>query len=514
MSIQTRFTLFGIAFGFVFPVLALALDCLLAPRHDLSLIALFLDNPVHWIVALAPIVLGATFSVIGRGQARLERQLALTAAQEKALRQIAHRDSLTGCGSRHSLMIEAERLREAGGQLLVMDLDKFKFVNDTLGHHVGDRLLAAFAQRVTTHLGPRDRLYRLGGDEFVALLPACDEQGALAVANRLVEALHAPFPLAGGQVSCGCSIGIAALLPSDEATGDALARADLALLRAKKTPGSAIVAYDEAMGRAARERVAIEREIRRALEEEAFSLVFQPIVNIARRQVRGFEALVRWDHPERGRIMPDAFIPIAEASGLIVPLGSQVLGAACREAASWPSPLSVSVNVSVEQFAQPDFCQTVARAIDTAGLPPGRLILEITESLFVSDMTHMRACFERLRRIGVRFALDDFGTGFSSINHLRQLDLDFLKLDRSFVSATADARMMGIVRAVMGLAASLDLVTVIEGIECEEHLAAMAREGIEDAQGYLFARPMPGAAIPAFLRAMESRPPLALAASG
>lgn len=504
-GIHARYTLFGVVFGTAFPLGALALD--IGIHVGFSDIRRMMSDPVFLVVCTAPLVLGFTFSVIGRARAALQAQLDLTLAQEAALWRIANEDSLTGQGNRHSLMTTLACL-DAPSHLLLIDLDKFKFVNDTLGHHVGDALLRAFSERLLERLPEGADLFRLGGDEFVVLLRNGTAENATSFARDVIACLSRPFLLAGTRVVIGGSVGIAAADPAQTSPTEALERADLALYRAKQTFGNEFCTYDASMSEAATLRLSLEADIRHGIEQDTFFLEYQPIVNLDTGRVRGFEALVRWRHPQRGLLAPDTFIPIAEVSGLIIPLGQHILRLACREAARWPAPLSVAVNVSVEQFKQRSFCDQVLAALDESGLPPGRLVLEITESLFILDIDMVSLSFDRLKQLGVRFALDDYGTGYSSINHLRQLDLDYIKLDRSFAkSALADPREQSVVRSIVELGESFGLTATAEGIETVEELDLMRAKGVTDAQGFLFARPLAATAIPAFL-AGEARPSL------
>ena len=497
-----RYTAFGVAFGLLFPAFAFFLEMAVSAPGAFRPLALVRANPILAIVLLAPFVLGGVFSVIGRGQARLKAQLVRRAAAERAMWRLANLDSLTGLGNRRSLIDAIGRtLRTPGAplpELLLVDLDRFKFVNDTLGHDVGDGLLRAFAERVASALGDDERLYRLGGDEFVVV----DFTGAAGdrLAQRLIGCFADPFHVLGTQVVSSGSVGVASVCAGEASASPAMGRADLALYRAKATPGSSWARFRPEMAKVAHRRLSMERDIRDGLARGEFHVEYQPIVTVAGRAIRGFEALVRWNHPTRGAIPPDSFIPLAEVSGLILPLGAFVLRSACAAATAWPATVGVSVNVSAMQLRQSDFEAMVRSALAETGLDPARLTIEITESMLIADIESVADSIVRLRAAGVRFALDDFGTGFSSINHLRQIKLDFLKLDQSFVRRVRDdGREAGIIRSVVELARQFDLTTIAEGVEDLEELDLMTELGAAQVQGFFLARPMAADAVPRFL---------------
>lgn len=507
LATELRFALFGVLFGAAFPICGLLFDRLVMGTSFTTFADALRQNPIHGIVTMAPFVLGVTFWRMGRMYASVKSQARRARFAERRLWTVAHRDNLTGRGNRYSLTLDLEKLLGSGEMVhvLLIDLDKFKLINDTLGHHIGDELLRALACRIGNVLDHDASIYRLGGDEFVVVARHCDRDGAGSLAQRILATFEQPFGICGVTVVTGCSIGIAEMEPGDREIGRVLSRADLALYTAKLTYGNSLTFFHPEMSEDANMRIMMEQDIRRGLTNKEFFLEFQPIVGIAERQVRGFEALLRWQHPARGLISPEEFVPIAEVSGQIVALGEYALNLACREAAGWPMPLSVSVNVSVEQFKHRYFYDQVMGALDRHGLSSGRLVLEMTELVFILDTVVIGDVFNRLKRAGVRLALDDFGTGYSSINHLRNLHFDFLKLDKSFsASIETDERERELVRTVIDLGRQFQLTTTIEGVETESQLAFMQSHGVNEAQGFLIARPLPAADIGDFLKTMAA----------
>ncbi|MDO9714183.1 EAL domain-containing protein [Paracraurococcus lichenis] len=425
---------------------------------------------------------------------------------EARIAHIAHHDALTGLPNR---VLFRERLdetlvrarRDEGFAVLCLDLDRFKDINDTLGHPAGDALLRVVAERLKTVLRETDTLARLGGDEFAILQPNVDQPGdASPLARRLVEALSAPFDLGGHQVVIGTSVGIA-LAPTDGLDADLLLKAaDMALYRAKAEGRGRWCFFEPEMDARMRERRLLELDLRRALVVGEFELHYQPIVAVASRRVSGLEALLRWRHPERGLVPPDAFIPLAEEIGLIVPLGEWVLAQACRDAAGWLGTPKVAVNLSPVQFASRGLVDAVATALELSGLDPARLELEITETVMLQDTQATLATLHRLKALGVRIAMDDFGTGYSSLSYLQRFPFDKVKIDRSFTSGLEQSpRSNAIVGAVTDLCLGLDMTITAEGVETEEQLQELRRKGCGEAQGYLFSKPQPAAEIPMLL---------------
>ncbi len=377
---------------------------------------------------------------------------------------------------------------------LCLDLDGFKGVNDTLGHPVGDALLRIVGD-ILNELAADGVVSRLGGDEFAIILAGhADPDRPRALAQAIVDRLRRPLIADGHQIATGASIGIA-LGPVDGGDADTILKnADLALYGAKQDGRGTFRFFEAALDAAARRRRQMELDLRGALALGQFSLDFQPIYDLKADRIGGFESLLRWHHPERGRIPPAEFIPVAEDTGLIVAMGEWVIHEACRQAAAWPDHLRVAVNVSPLQFRTPGFASTIFQALARSGLAPGRLEVEITESVFLEGADPTVALLHRLRALGIRIALDDFGTGYSSLSYLRSFPFDKLKIDRSFVIPIAlDRSAAAIVHAIVDLAAALGMETTAEGVEDEAQLAELKRQGCGGIQGYLFSRPIPSA---------------------
>jgi len=421
--------------------------------------------------------------------------LALTDARNHsdAVHRALH-DPLTNLPNR-SLFLD--RLRQAERRatrtgtavaVLFLDLDGFKTINDSLGHGRGDELLVAVGQRLAGTLRAGDTAARLGGDEFAVLADALDaEHEAVLVAERIVDALRAPFALAGQDVTVRASVGVATARGPG---GDLLRDADLAMYQAKAQGRDRVVAFNSAMHAAMVANMAMEHDLRRALEGDEFYLVFQPIVDLETGRLRAAEALLRWCHPVRGEMTPAEFIPLAEETGLIVPIGSWVLEAACRAAAGWRD-IPVTVNVSSVQLRCTEFPGEVASILEAAGLTADRLILEITESVLMTDVQRTASLLAELKELGVRIAIDDFGTGHSSLQYLQQLPLDTLKIPKPFIDELASKDGDGVLaRAILELGRSFDLHVIAEGIELESQREALLRLGCSAGQGYLFARPL------------------------
>ncbi len=397
----------------------------------------------------------------------------------------------------------AEVRRDAA--VLTIDLDRFKAINDTLGRTIGDALLCLVAKRISSALSPSDVLARLEADEFGVIQTGRDQpEAAVILAKRLVDLLSRPYLLEGQLINVSAFVGIA-LVSDDELDVDGvLKNAELALHRAKQERYAGYRVFESAMDESMRARRALETDLRRALALREFSLVYQPQVNLQSRRVAGFEALLRWRCPTRGPVSPLDFIPIAEETGIIGPIGEWVLRTACRDAASWPGDYTVAVNISAIQFTNRSLVATVVSALADSGLDPRRLELEITESVMLDARGNALAVLQQLRGLGVRVSLDDFGTGYSSLGYLRSFPFDKIKIDQSFVREASDDRgNRAIVRAIASLGASLGMATVAEGVETEDQLARVAADGCTDVQGYLISRPLPPGDIEHFLA--ESR---------
>ncbi len=422
---------------------------------------------------------------------------------EDAIRHQAMHDPLTGLPNRALFNDRLEhalrRRSQSAGFVAVMivDLDSFKVVNDSLGHLVGDQLLMAVAKRFTGSLRGFDTVARLGGDEFAILfddLEAADQAGR--VAQRVLDSLVGPLALPDREVVIGASVGIALTDRTDTRTDRLLADADAAMYRAKREGKGCYRVFESAMHTASVERMTLEQELRTAIREGALSVHYQPIVDTVSRRTTSFEALARWQHPSRGYVPPDKFIPLAEESGLILELGWSVLLEACRQARRWRSwtpgiDHRVSVNASRLQLADPRFADQVAEALARAGLPATSLVIEVTESVLAFESGRVIASLDKLRRAGVRVAIDDFGTGYSSFAALAELPIDILKIDKRFVdNLVRDEQGRGFVNAIMQLAHTLNLETTAEGVEQPEQYAALAALGCTSIQGYLFSRPI------------------------
>lgn len=431
---------------------------------------------------------------------------------EERISQLACFDTLTGLSNRHHFLerVEAAFRDSADGRgfaLQWLDLDRFKEVNDTLGHPAGDALLRQVAERLAASVRQDDVVARLGGDEFAILQKsgAVGAHEASVLARRLISTLSQPYQVLGNSVSIGASAGIA-LAPCHGTTPDDLfMNADLALYRAKTQGRGRFVFFEEGLQAEARERRQIETDLRRALEGNQLELHYQPIIDLGRRTVTGFEALLRWRHPERGPIPPAVFIPIAEEAGFIAELGAWVLQEACREASGWPGNVRVSVNLSAAHFAASDLGAVTFAALEASGLPPSRLDLEVTETLLLRESPKTNATLHELRNRGVGISLDDFGTGYASLSYLRSFPFDKIKIDQTFVRDLHERRdCVAIVRAVAELAKTLGMRTVAEGVETREHLELVAAAGCNEAQGYYFSRPVPASQVGAVIARCSS----------
>ncbi|GEP10367.1 hypothetical protein MGN01_22120 [Methylobacterium gnaphalii] len=409
---------------------------------------------------------------------------------------MARHDALTDLPNRTALReVGTEMAAQAGDGLtlavLCLDLDRFKPVNDSYGHALGDALLRAVAERLRSHVRGRDVVARLGGDEFAVLYRVEDETGAERLAQRMIAAISAPYQLDGYCVEIGMSVGIA-LADECRDIERLLRNADMALYEAKAAGRGTCCLFERQMDETARERTVLERELREALALGRFEVHYQPLVDLDENRITGLEALVRWRHPERGLISPSVFVPLAEETGLIVPLGEWVLNQACRDAATLPDDISIAVNVSVLQLRNRSFAQSVLMALAATGLQAERLEIEITESVLLDDTEANLETLHTLRRLGVRISMDDFGTGYSSISYLRRFPFDKIKIDRSFVRDSAGRSDAGaIIRAIVGLGTSLGITTLVEGVETEAQLATVRAEGVQEIQGFLFSPPRP-----------------------
>ena len=420
-------------------------------------------------------------------------------AAEALADEMARLDPLTGLPNR---LLLRERLDEALARLrrgdeacalLLVDLDRFKPVNDTLGHPIGDALLEKVADRLRSTVRPTDTVARIGGDEFVILQsPLLEPSDSQALARRIVDLIGRTYMVEGHLLTIGASVGIA-LAPDDGRDADKLLKnADLALYRAKLDGRGTFRFFEAEMDARMQARRRLELDMRQALARREFQLHYQPQLNLQNNRITGCEALIRWKHPERGMVSPLDFIPLAEEIGLIVPIGEWVMRQACRDAASWPVPLSVAVNVSPAQFKSERLVEMVMSVLSSSGLPARRLEVEITEGVLLQESERTLQTLHRLRELGVRVSMDDFGTGYSSLSYLRSFPFDKIKIDRSFVkdlSAKPDGD--AIIRAIAGLGQSLGMTTVAEGVETADQMERIRADGCTDVQGYLISRPIP-----------------------
>jgi diguanylate cyclase (GGDEF)-like protein len=412
---------------------------------------------------------------------------------------LARYDTLTGLPNRMMLtealgnaLAYAEKWRTRCAFLMI-DLDRFKAVNDTLGHLVGDQLLARVSERLKELMTDNETCGRLGGDEFaIVIRDASDLDHVQRVGERLIHRLSQPYQVDHHTLYVGASVG-SAIGPADGDTVETLMRnADLALYRSKDAGGNAHFGYEPALHAQAEERRKLEFSLRRALERDEFELAYQPVVDAISEGVVSFEALLRWNSAEHGSVSPAKFIPLAEDTRLIVPIGEWVLREACREAMNWPDHIRVAVNVSGEQLLESNFAASVVGALASSGLPANRLELEVTESIFLRDASLARAALEQVMALGCGIALDDFGTGYSSLGYLRKLRFSTIKVDRTFVqgAATGNAESLAIIRAVVAMADSLDMSTTAEGAETQREVDVIRQLGCHRIQGYFFGRPM------------------------
>nr|WP_294849898.1 EAL domain-containing protein [uncultured Sphingomonas sp.] len=455
------------------------------------------DEDIHWSLSGNPV-----FDERGRflGFRGIGTDLTEQRRSEQEISRLAKFDSLTGLPNR-ALMRQTldEALRNStnrrkGCSLFLIDLDRFKNVNDTLGHPVGDALLRQVAERLKLVMGDHGQVGRLGGDEFKAVLPGTVETGLLeALARTLIEQVSRPYMIEGHRVVIGASVGIAIGDPGRSCADSMIRNADLALYAAKAAGRGKHMFYQTEMHSEAADRQVLENDLRQAIDRGELWVAYQPIVRAAGEEIAGFEALVRWNHPVRGPIGPDKFIPLAEECGMISKIGRFVLESAVAEAARWPDHVRVAVNLSPIQFNDPNIVDLVGVVLTDYGLKPNRLELEITEGVFLADSDATDSTFARLKALGVRLALDDFGTGYSSLGYLKKAPFDKIKIDQSFVRGAASTikRNGAIIRAIVTLADSLGMDTTAEGVETHDDLELIRELGVSQVQGFIFGKPAP-----------------------
>ena len=469
---------------------------------------------------------GTTVGVIGLASGTADRsfgprethalvrfaQLASIAVDNSRLFDAAQRgalhDATTGLPNRDlltdriaAILAGTQAGRAASVAVILLDLDRFKVINESVGHAVGDQLLAAVGQRLVGSLRPSDMVARFGGDEFAIILdPIDDADDARRIAERIGSELRAPFPMGGREWFISASLGIAVGRPGRATPGEMLREAEIAMVRAKSDPSRRYALFEPSMSDQTMDRIDMENDLRRAIERGELRVHYQPLIDLTTDRILGFEALVRWQHPVRGLVPPLAFIPLAEETGLILPLGRWVLETACRQSSRWRDArpngprLQMSVNLSARQFAQPDLVDQVESILAETGMDPTTLELEITESVVMDQSEVAVRTLGRLRDMGVRLVLDDFGTGYSSLSYLKHLPLDTIKIDRTFVAGLDSDVDRAIVDAVIALAHGLHISVVAEGIETESQFEALREMGCDIGQGYLFARPLPAEA--------------------
>lgn len=414
---------------------------------------------------------------------------------EKRVTYMAHFDALTDLPNRFQFQNQlSETLQSDGGELtlLFVDLDEFKSINDTLGHGAGDLMLQRVAERLKDCMQPGEVVARLGGDEFAIMLPSACRERAEGLCRQILEVFTEPFSLDGQDVVVGTSIGIAMAPIHGKDVTTLLSNADLALYEAKAAGRNRFTYFEEGMDVEAQNRRDLEQDLRKALKQNELRLHYQPLISVASGDTNGYEALIRWEHPERGVVMPNEFIKIAEDSGLIVPIGEWVIRQALDDLAEWPENRNISINLSPAQMRSPSLITTMMQALAKTQVAASRICLEITESVLMHDSDANIATLHKLRELGVRIALDDFGTGYSSLNYLRSFPFDKIKIDRCFINEI-DSRedCQAIVRSVVNLAGSLGMTTTAEGVERQDQLDLLRSEGCEEVQGYLYSKAMP-----------------------
>ncbi|WP_019517733.1 EAL domain-containing protein [Sphingomonas sp. Mn802worker] len=464
-----------------------------------------------WSISGRPLLdqFGRFQGFIGSGSDLTEKRRA-----EAEITRLALFDSLTGLANRQRMRLSLEQMlspqqrTQGSNTLFLLDLDRFKAVNDTLGHQVGDELLKQVAGRLQKTVGDAGMVGRLGGDEFKVILPREGNRERLAaLADAIIAALSRPYYIDGATISIGCSIGVA-IAPEHGDDPEALVRnADLALYAAKGDGRGVHRFYRDELLEGAQYRRQLEDDLRQALKQNQLHLAYQAVVSTKDERIVGYEALLRWSHPTRGFVSPAEFIPVAEECGMIEAIGEWVMRTACAEAATWPNHVRVAVNVSPIQFANPALPSLVTSALATSGLPPHRLELEITEGVFLNEDASSERMFAALKRIGVRLALDDFGTGYSSLGYLKKAPFDKIKVDQSFVRGAINEsnRNAAIIKAIVTLADTLGMETTAEGVEQQDEIALIRELGCSHIQGYVYGKPAPAEAVHAQLGQPEGK---------
>ena len=483
------------------------------PFRDLAL-QIWVEGEPRWCEMTGRPIYGETGSFVGfRGFCT---DVTKKRADEEKIAYLASFDAVTALPNRVSF---GEKIKNSYRQLArtnttcalhCIDLDGFKEINDTFGHAIGDAFLQECARRISACLSENDFVARLGGDEFsVIQADTQSDYHAAKLAKAIIAAVSMPFTVAGSTMKAGASIGIAFAPKDGDSPETLMVNGDLALYRAKSDGRGIFRFYDSSMDESARERRKIEAELRTAIENDEFKLLFQPILNVETDSIGNCESLLRWDNPSLGSVSPADFVPIAEECGLIIPIGEWVIQEACRQASRWPDHIKVAVNLSPVQFQSPGLLPVIMKALEATGLEAHRLEIEITETVLVSNIERVLAIIDTLERLGVRIALDDFGTGYSSLAYIRQINFDKIKIDASFVRDMIDDKSCAaIIRAVTGLARELGIRITAEGVETEEQLAALKAEGCAEMQGYLISRPLPAKEFAAFIEKPDQAQPV------
>jgi diguanylate cyclase (GGDEF)-like protein len=457
------------------------------------------NKPIDVSVTISPVRDGAGNIM---GASKVARDISQRKEALERIEHLAHYDSLTGLPNR---VLLADRMRVAIAQatryshrlaLLFVDLDRFKLVNDSLGHEIGDKLLKVVAERMRSSVRDADTISRVGGDEFIVLLGQVDTpEDAARVARKIITALSQPYKIEEHELALTASVGISIYPDSAKEARSLMRNADASMYSAKEAGRNRYQFYSADLTSRATERLSLERDLRGAVERNEIFIVYQPQIELATRRVVGAEALMRWRHPRRGLVSPASFIPMAEDSGLILPLGEHVLRESCLQARRWGGrygvDVGVAVNVSAVQFRSDDFIDGVLRVLEETRLAPERLELEVTESVVMHGVESVIQKMRILKANGIKVAIDDFGTGYSSLSYLRQFVVDRLKVDRSFVRDLPDnADAEAIVRAIVAMGRSLGLRVIAEGVETEEQAKFLQSIACDESQGYLYAEPM------------------------
>lgn len=483
---------------FLFPVAAIATFAIAEGFLELFELVHAFDR-IHEAFAFAFLMSLALFLVVVRKSIRLNREILARRAAEHAAQMLARHDPLTGLANRRVMLerlqggINHARQRSIEFSVLLIDLDRFKPINDTYGHEAGDFVLCEVALLLKTIMPANSTVARLGGDEFAVILPSeIDKQNTIRLAQRLITALSTPFVWSTSELRIGATVGISSW-PLDGADPEALLRAaDMAMYCAKKEGRGHFRSFEKSMDDELQARVSIESELRVAIAKGQICPHYQPLVSLQDRSIYGLEILARWNHPTRGLILPESFISLAEDAGLISEISYQLLRRACLDAKNWPPDLTLAINISPIQLKDLALPERLLWILTETGFAPGRLEVEVTETALVTDFETARAILSSLRNVGIRIVLDDFGTGYSSLYHLRGMIFDKIKIDQSFIQSMHDSdQSKSLVKAVIAIGHSLGLPTTAEGVEELDQMNGLAAYGCDFAQGYLFARPAP-----------------------